>query len=89
MAPGAVVENKRLGAALAFARELQASHPPNRRRAIHDASVHRIIWKHRVCRQRPAHRAKFWQQLQPSETGRVSFQLCTPGDISTLRGHVV
>jgi putative ABC transport system substrate-binding protein len=29
---GAIVENKRLGAALAFARELQASYPPNRRR---------------------------------------------------------
>jgi hypothetical protein len=30
MAPGAIVENKRLGEALAFARELQASYPPNR-----------------------------------------------------------
>jgi hypothetical protein len=30
--PGPIVENKRLGAALAFARELQASYPPNRRR---------------------------------------------------------
>jgi hypothetical protein len=30
--PGAIVENKRLGEALAFARELQASYPPNRRR---------------------------------------------------------
>jgi hypothetical protein len=27
-----IVENKRLGAALAFVRELQASYPPNRRR---------------------------------------------------------
>ena len=32
VAPGAIVENKRLGAALAFARELQAAYPPNRRR---------------------------------------------------------
>ena len=32
VAPGAVVENKRLGAALAFARELQTSDSPNRRR---------------------------------------------------------
>jgi len=32
VAPGAIVENKRLGPALAFARELQASYPPNRRR---------------------------------------------------------
>jgi hypothetical protein len=32
VAPGAIVENKRLGEALAFARELQASYPPNRRR---------------------------------------------------------
>jgi hypothetical protein len=32
VAAGAIVENKRLGAALAFARELQASYPPNRRR---------------------------------------------------------
>jgi hypothetical protein len=32
VAPGAIVENKRLGAALAIARELQASYPPNRRR---------------------------------------------------------
>src|ERR1700756_3850460 len=30
--PGAIVDNKRLGAALAFARERQASYPPNRRR---------------------------------------------------------
>ncbi len=32
VAPGAIVENKRLGAALAFVQELQASYPPNRRR---------------------------------------------------------
>jgi hypothetical protein len=32
VAPGAIVENKRLGAALAFARERQASYPPDRRR---------------------------------------------------------
>jgi hypothetical protein len=32
VAPGAIVENKQLGAALAFARERQASYPPNRRR---------------------------------------------------------
>jgi hypothetical protein len=32
VSPGAIVENKRLSAALAFARELQASYPPNRRR---------------------------------------------------------
>ena len=32
VAPGAIVENKRLGAALAFARERQASYPANRRR---------------------------------------------------------
>ena len=31
VAPGAIVQNKRLGAALAFARELQASYPPNRK----------------------------------------------------------
>jgi hypothetical protein len=32
VAPGAIVEHTRLGAALAFARELQASYLPNRRR---------------------------------------------------------
>jgi hypothetical protein len=32
VAPGAIVDNKRLGAALAFVQELQASYPPNRRR---------------------------------------------------------
>src|SRR3954463_13624154 len=32
VSPGAIVENKRLGAALAFVQELQASYPPNRRR---------------------------------------------------------
>ena len=32
VAPGAIVEKKRLGEALAFARELQASYPANRRR---------------------------------------------------------
>jgi hypothetical protein len=29
VAPGAIVENKRLGAALAFAREVQASYSPS------------------------------------------------------------
>jgi len=52
--------------------------------AIHDASGHRTIWRHRVCRQRAAHRATFWL-LQPSEASRVSFQLCTADYISTLR----
>jgi len=52
VAPSAIVENKRLGAALAVARELQASYPPNRRRAIHDASARRTTWRLRVCRQR-------------------------------------
>jgi hypothetical protein len=55
--------------------------------AIHDAGGRRTIWRRRVCRQRAAHRARFCQQLLLSETGRVSFQLCTRGDISTLRGH--
>jgi len=32
VAPGAIVENKRLGAVLAFVREQQALYPPNRRR---------------------------------------------------------
>jgi hypothetical protein len=57
--PGVIVENKRLGAALAFAWELQASYPPNHRRAIHDGSDHRTIWRRRVCRQTAARRAKF------------------------------
>jgi hypothetical protein len=73
--PGTIVENKRLGAALPFARELQASHPPNVGRPIHDASDHRRIRRHRACRRRVAHR------------GRVSFELCTADDISTIRGH--
>jgi hypothetical protein len=30
--PGAIVESKRLGAALAFVKERQASYPPNRKR---------------------------------------------------------
>jgi hypothetical protein len=55
--------------------------------AIHDAGGRQTIWRRRVCRQRAAHRTRFCQQLQLSETGRVSFQLCTRGDISTLRGH--
>jgi len=85
--PSTIVENKRIGAALAFARELQASYPPDVGGAIHDASDHRTIWRHRACRQRAAHRARFWQ-LQPIEAGRVSFQLCTADDISTLRRHL-
>jgi len=32
VAPGAIVENKRLAAALSFARERQASYPSNRKR---------------------------------------------------------
>ena len=58
--PGAIVENKRLGAALALVREQQASYPPHRSRAIHAASGRRIIWKRRGCRQRAGLRARFW-----------------------------
>ena len=29
--------------------------------AIHDASGHQTIWRHRVCRQGAVHRARFWQ----------------------------
>ena len=72
VAPGAIVENKRLGAALAFARERQASYPPNRRRGDPDASARQTIWRHRVCRQRAVRRARFWQQLRPSETTRAA-----------------
>ena len=54
---------------------------------IHDAGGRQTIWRRRVCLQRAAHRARFCQLPQLSETGRVSFQLCTRGDISTLRGH--
>lgn len=51
---------------------------------IHGVSGRQTIWRHRACRQRAVRRARFWP-LQPSETGRVSFQLCTAGDISILR----
>jgi len=39
----------------------------------------------RVCRKGTSV-PQFWR-LQPSEAGRVSFQLRTADDISTLRGH--
>jgi hypothetical protein len=59
---------QRIGAALAFARERQASYPPNRRRGDPRASGRQTIWRHRVCRQRAGYCAKFWRQLRPSET---------------------
>ena len=89
VAPGAIVENKRLGAALAFARELQASYPPNRRRGDPRRRRPPNNLEAPGSRQRAAHRARFCQQLQLSETGRVSFQLCARGDISTLRGQMM
>jgi hypothetical protein len=68
VAPGAIVENKRLGAAW-------RSCGSGRRRIrqtvgglIHAASGRRTIWRHRVCRQRAVHRARLWQLLRPSET---------------------
>ena len=68
VSPGAIVENKRLGAVLAFARELQASIRRTVGGAIHDAGGRQTIWRRRVCRQRAAPRAKFWRQMQPNET---------------------
>src|SRR4051812_20144803 len=87
VAPGAIVENKRLGAALAFARELQASYPPNRRRGDPRRQRPPNNLEAPVCRQRGVHRAKFWRQMQLSETALaagchfnfahpVSFQPC-------------
>jgi hypothetical protein len=68
VAPGAIVENKRLGAALAFVRELQASYPPNRRRS--DPRRQRPLNNLEApgMPKRAVHRARFWQPLRPSET---------------------
>jgi hypothetical protein len=65
VAPGAIVENKRLGEALAFARELQASYPPKRRGAIHDASGRQTTWRRRVCRRRAGHHATLLSRRRP------------------------
>jgi hypothetical protein len=88
VAPGAIVENKRLGAALAFARERQASYPPNRRRGDprRQRPPNNLEAPGLPTKGRPSR--KFWQ-LPPSEAGRVSFQLCTTGDISILRRHCI
>jgi hypothetical protein len=59
VAPGTILENKPLGAALAFGWELQRRIRRPVGGAIHDASDHRTIWRHWACRQRAAHRAKF------------------------------
>jgi hypothetical protein len=50
VAPGAIVGNKRLGEALAVARELQVSYPLTVGGAIHDARGRQTIWRHRVWR---------------------------------------
>jgi hypothetical protein len=65
VAPGAIVENKRLGAALAFPRELQASYLPNIGGAIHDASGRQTIWRRRVCRRRGERRAVRLSRRRP------------------------
>jgi hypothetical protein len=36
--------------------------------AILDAIVRQIIWRHRVCRKKDDHRARFWRKLRPSKT---------------------
>ena len=53
VAPGAIVENKRLGAALAFVRELQASYPPNRRRGDPRDVGRRILARDRFAPDSP------------------------------------
>src|SRR4051812_41990500 len=90
VSPGAIIENKRLGAVLAFARERQASYPPNRRRGDprrrrppNNLEAPGMPTKGRPSRKILATDAAEWDR--PS--GRVSFQLCTPSVISTLRGH--
>ena len=93
VAPGAIVENKRLGAALAFGRSNRRRIRRSRRRDPR-RQRRRTIWRRRVCRQRAVHRARFWQQLRPSETTPaagchfnfaqpMTFQPC--GDILTAR----
>ena len=90
VAPGAIVENKRLGAALAFARELQASYPtkhrrgdPRRQRPPNNLEAPGMPTKGRPSRKVVAAAAA--ERDHPS--GPVSFQLCTRGDILILRGH--
>src|SRR5215470_12678082 len=56
VAPGAIVENKRLGAALAFVRELQASYPPNRRRGDPRDVGRRILARDRFAPDSPPRR---------------------------------
>jgi hypothetical protein len=64
VASGAIVENKRLARALAFARGGRRRIRQTVGGAIHDASGRQTTWRHRVCRQRAAHRARFWQPLR-------------------------
>ena len=79
---------------LAFARERQASYSQTVDGAIPDASGRQTIWSHRVYRQRAPRRARFRQQLRPSETTRaagchfnvaqaVTFQPCGRSPVPT------
>jgi hypothetical protein len=76
--PGAIIENKRLAEALAFARELQASVPPNRRpgNPRRQRPPNNLAVPGRPTKGRPSRR--FWQRLRPSKTTRAA------GSISTL-----
>jgi hypothetical protein len=87
VAPGAIVQNNRLGAAFAFASERQVSYPPNRTgRSMTPSAAKQsggtgFTDKGRCIAQGSSSSCS---RVRPA---RVSFQLCTRGDISTLRGH--
>jgi hypothetical protein len=72
VAPGAIVENMRLGEALAFARELQASYPPNRKRGDPRRQRPPNNLKAPGMPTKGGHRARFRRKLRPSETTRAA-----------------
>src|SRR5262249_29420534 len=82
VAPGAIVENKRLGAALAFVRELQASYPPNRRRGDPRDVGRRILARDRVRPDSPREGSGFEPSAPPRDRNRIAVRsspVCADG----------
>lgn len=66
--PGAFVENKRLGAALAMLKEQQAASRRTGGVMTRHSSGRRITWKHRACRQKGGLGAAVWRSLDRTAT---------------------
>jgi hypothetical protein len=67
---GAIVENKRLGAALAMVKAQQTAYERSGVAMTRCGNGHRTIWRHPVCQQRADRGVAIWHSLKQLATDR-------------------